>query len=339
MFTRRSAVVAVAITALLTGCTTAAPGDAPADAKNTTVRFALDWTPNTNHTGLYVALAKGYFADAGIDVEVLPFNSSNPEVLVDAGQAEFGISFQELATMSIAAGAELQSVLAVQQTWTTEVAVLADRDDIQSPADLDGLVYGGFDSPSGTAIMKGVIRGAGGTGDFETYTLGTTAYEALYSGDVDFTVPFIAWEGIEAARRGIELKSFAYTDYGFPDSYQVIVVGSEPWLRENPKVARGFVQALARGYQDSIDDPAAAAQILQDENAGLLTDRDLLVDSQTMLAEKFMLDDDGVFGRQTETQWSELGGFLFDSGLLTDRGGKPLTEQPDWSTFFTNEYL
>lgn len=334
--------------AMLVGCQAAAPGDAEADAaagandasgELTTVKFALDWTPNTNHTGLYAAIHQGYFEEVGIEVEVLPFNSSNPEVLVDAGQAEFGISFQDTATMSMAAGADLRSVLAVEQTWATEVAVLADRDDIESPADLDGLIFGGFDNPAETITMRGVVQAAGGEGDFETMVLGTSAYEALYSGDVDFSVPYVAWEGIEAEHRGVELKTFAYTDYGFPDAYQVIVVGNGSWLDEHPEVARDFVGALTRGYEDAIAAPDAAAEMLQQENAGLLTDLDLLVESQRMLSQEYMLDEHGEFGRQTETQWSELGDFLFETGLLVDGDGAPLAEQPDWSTFFTNEYL
>ena len=99
------------------------------------------------------------------------------------------------------------------------------------------------------------------------------------------------------------------------------------------------MQALARGYEDSVEDPEAAAKILQEENAGLLTDLDMLVESQQMLADDYMRDDNGDFGIQTEQHWSELGQFLFDSELLTDNNGKPLDEQPEWSEFFTNEYL
>ena len=89
---------------------------------------------------------------------------------------------------------------------------------------------------------------------------------------------------------------------------------------------------------DSIADPEATAEILQEENSGLLTELDLLVAGQQMLSEGYMLDENGDFSLQTEEHWSELGEFLFDTGLLTDRDGKPLDEQPDWSEFFTNEY-
>lgn len=333
---------ALALAVALVGCASGSPSattDPPAEDSTTSVRFALDWTPNTNHTGLYVALNKGYFADAGIEVEILPFNNSNPEVLVDAGAAEFGISFQDTATMSMASGADLRSVLAVEQTWATEVAVLAERDDITSPADLDGLIFGGFDNPAETITMQGVVQAAGGTGEFETVVLGTSAYEALYSGDVDFTVPYVAWEGIEAEHRGVDLKTFAYTDYGFPNAYQVIVVGNDTWMGEHADATRDFVQALARGYEDAIDDPAGSAEILMEENDGLLTDLDMLIESQEMLSADYMLDENGDFGLQTEQQWQELGEFLFTSDLLTTLDGTPLTEEPTWSDFFTNEYL
>ncbi len=341
----RSRLVAIGLTVLATvvlaACSGAGdPVDSAAPGRDvTTVRFALDWTPNTNHTGLYVAVRKGYFADAGIKVEIVPFNASGPEVLIDAGRAEFGVGPQDAASVAMAAGADLISVLAVEQTWATDVSVLAGRDDIQTPADLDGKIYGGFGSAAEEMIMRGVIKAAGGKGDFANVVLGTTAYEALYSGDVDFTVPYVAWEGIEARRRGVQLKSFAYTDYGFPDCYQMLVLGNKTWLAQHPEVASAFVQALARGYEDAIVDPVGAATILQEENADVLTELDFLIESQQMLAEKYMLDPNGEFGRQTAKQWSDLGRFLLDTGLLVDAGGVPLAEEPDWSTFFTNEYV
>lgn len=313
-----------ALTFVLAGCSSTESEDA------TKIRFALDWTPNTNHTGLYVALHEGYFEDAGLDVEVLPYNDTNPDVLVDAGKAEFGVGFQESTMKSMAQGADVKSVLAVMQRWASEIAVLASRDDIQSPKDLDGKTYGGFGEED-SALVSGVIQAAGGKGDFETVTLGTTAYEALYSGDVDFTIPFVAWEGIEAEERGVDLKTFAYGDYGFPESYQLIILGNGTWLEKHPDEAKKFVQALQKGYQYSIDNPDEAAQILQDENKDLLTDVDMLKKSQRMLAETFMLDDNGKFGRQEEAQWAALAKFFEDKGLLD--------HVDDWSQHFTNAYL
>ncbi|MFT3875659.1 MAG: ABC transporter substrate-binding protein [Propioniciclava sp.] len=335
---RAALAVATVLTLAACGAAPGSPSASPEQPK-AKVRFALDWTPNTNHTGLYVAIDKGYFAEAGIEVEVVPYNSSSPDVLVDSGQAEFGIGFQNNTSISMAAGADLRSVLAVQQNWTTVISVLAERDDIQSPADLDGLIHGGFGDVAEREVMSAVIEKAGGHGTFDTVVLGTTAYEALYERKVDFTVPFVAWEGIEAEHRGVKLKNFAYTDYGFPASYQVIVIGNGRWLDANPALASAFVKALARGYEDAAADPRAAATILQRLNGDVLTDLDFLVESQEMLSKNYMLDQNGKFGRQTEQQWRDLGRFLFEAGLLADGAGTRLTQEPDWSRFFTNEYL
>ena len=331
--------IAVFLTALASTMMLAACGGAGEEDGMTKVRFALDWTPNTNHTGLYVAMEKGYFKEAGLDVEVVPYNDSNPVLLVDSGNAEFAADTQDRMTMAKAAGADVRSVLAIEQNWTTEVSVLAERDDIKRPADLDGKVFGGFGSPADHAILKAIIRGDGGKGEFEEVTLGTSAYEALYSRDVDFTVPYVAWEGIEAADRGVELKNFTYTDYGLPDSYQMVVVGGNKWMEENPEDAKKFVQAIQRGFQDAVDNPDEAAEILQKQNPDVLTDLEFLKKSQRMLSEKYMLDESGKFGTQTQEQWSELGQFLFDNKLLVDASNNPLTEAPDWSTYFTNEYI
>jgi ABC-type nitrate/sulfonate/bicarbonate transport system substrate-binding protein len=329
---RLLAVLSTVLALVLSGC-----GGAADDGR--TIRVALDWTPNTNHTGLFVAQAEGWFAEAGLDVEFLPYNSTSPDTLVSAGAAEFGISFQDSFTFSKAAGADITSVMAVLQHWGSEIAVRADRADITSPADLDGAVYGGFGGPGEEPKMRAVIQGAGGRGEFSTVVLGTSAYEALYSGEVDFTEPFVAWEGVEAELRGEPLKTFRYTDFGFPDAYAVLLVGNAPWLREHPEQADAFVAAAQRGYTLGADDPDRAARILLDANADVLTEPELVVRSQRMLAERYLRDADGTVGTQTPEQWAGYSGFVFDSGVLTGPDGSPLTERPDFTTWFTNDHL
>src|SRR5689334_13207847 len=85
---------------------------ASASPKVGTVRLALDWTPNTDHTGFYVAQANGWYQDAGVDLRILPYGTTAPEALIAAGQAECGISFQDALTFAAAAGAPIVSVMA-----------------------------------------------------------------------------------------------------------------------------------------------------------------------------------------------------------------------------------
>jgi len=328
---------AAAVLALTAACG-GSSDDTDASGSTTKINFALDWTPNTNHTGLYVAQEKGYFEDAGLDVTILPYNSASPDTLVSAGTADFGISFQDSFTVSKAAGANITSVLAVLQHWATQIAVKADRDDITSPADLDGLTYGGFGAAYEEPEMQQIIKNAGGKGEFTSVVLGTSAYEAMYSGDVDFTVPFVAWEGIEAEHAEEPLKTFSYTDYGFPDAYNVLVIGNSDWLGENADVAKKFVTALQKGYQYAADSPQDAAQILMDANPGTFEDTALVTESQQMLADSYLKDDDGVVGTQSADTWEGFSGFLYSCGVLTDADGNPLTEEPDYADWWTDEY-
>ena len=316
----------------------AQPGPAPAPGA-TTVRVALDWTPNTNHTGLFVAQEEGWFREAGLDVQILPYGSASPDTLVSSGAAEFGVSFQDTFSYAKAAGADATSVMAIVQHWASEIAVRADRTDITSPRDLDGRTYGGFGGPSEEPKMRTVIRAAGGSGQFSTVVLGTSAYEALYAGQVDFTEPFVTWEGIEAELRGQPLRTFSFTDYGLPDAYAVLLVGNTPWLRANPDVARRFVQAVQRGYRLAADDPARGAALLQQANPGAFTEPELVTRSQELLSREYLRDESGRIGTQTLERWSGFSGYLFDNGLLAGPDGAPLAQRPDFATWFTDEYL
>src|SRR5690349_17802241 len=94
--------LAVVLALVLSGCA----GGGTAAAPPQKIRIALDWTPNTNHTGLYVAQQEGWFKAAGLDVEFLPYNNTAPETLVSSGAAEFGISFQDTFTFAKATGAD-----------------------------------------------------------------------------------------------------------------------------------------------------------------------------------------------------------------------------------------
>jgi ABC-type nitrate/sulfonate/bicarbonate transport system substrate-binding protein len=336
LISRRTILAALAAAPALAavGCGSGSGAAAPPGSP-TTVRFAMDWTPNTNHTGLYVAQQQGWFRDAGLDVQILPYNSTSPDTLVSSGAAEFGISFQDSFTVSKAAGADITSVLAVLQHWGSAIGVRADRADIRSPRDLDGKTYGGFGAAYEVPKMQAVIRGAGGKGDFKTVVLGTSAYEALYSGQVDFTEPFLAWEGIEAQLANEPLKTFAYADYGFPDAYSVIVIGNSPWLAAHADAAKAFVGALQRGYQLGADDPAQAVKLLTAANPGVFTNPDLVTRSQDMLAQRYLKDGSGKVGTQTVGTWSGFSGFLYDAGVLTGADGKPVTARPDFGTWFT----
>jgi ABC-type nitrate/sulfonate/bicarbonate transport system substrate-binding protein len=319
---------------------TASASPTPDVAHPDTVRLALDWTPNTDHTGFYVAQAKGWYHGAAIDLQILPYGTLAPETLMGSGQADCGISFQDALTFAVASGVKIVSVMAILQHDASAIAVLADSG-ITRPRQLDGKVYAGFGYPNEVPTLKTVIKADGGTGDFKVVTADSTAYEALYSHKADFTIPFTAWEGVEALERGIQLRYFRFTDYGFPDFYQVVLACSTSWLATHPDVARRFVGATVQGFRYAATNPDDAAAILIAQNPGVFdSNKQLPVDSARFLATGgYYVDAAGTVGTQTLAQWTGYSKFLYAQGLLTGPDGKPLATPPDYGSLFTDEYL
>lgn len=304
------------------------------------VRLALDWTPNTNHTGFYVTRSKGWYADAAIALDVLPYGGTAPEAVLAAGQADCGISFQDSLTFAVAAGAPIRSVMAILQHPAQEIAVL-ESSDITRPRMLDGKTYAGFGYPNEVPTLQAVVREDGGRGEFDVVTLDTAAYEALYQGRADFVITFTAWEGVEAELRGIALRTFAFTDYGFPDFYQVVLACNTDWLAANPDTARAFVGATVRGFEFAASNPDEAATILVQENPGVFdANTELpLVSSRFMSENGLLVDAAGRVGIQTLEEWTGYSSFLYEQGLLTGPDGRPLAAAPDYASLFTNDLL
>ena len=303
------------------------------------VTVALDWTPNTNHIGLYAAREKGFYAEAGLDVQILPYTDTAAGTLVANRVADFGVLGAISLFTQRAAGADLKATYAVVQTETGRLVFNAGRTDIRRPKDLDGLTYGGFGSDWENALIATMIRQDGGTGSFETVTLGTSAYEALANGSVDFTLEVYTWEGVKAELEGVAQRAFRYADYGVPDQHTTFLGSSEAYLNENPEDAAAFTEATRRGYAFAADHPEAAADILIGANSDALTDRPLILASlQALIEGHYLRDAEGNIGTIDPAKIDALGDYLFTSGILHDADGKALTEKPDFSAYFSNAY-
>ena len=329
-----------AATAAASGSNEPSASASATPATPATIRLALDWTPNTDHTGFYVAKHEGWYTDAAIDLKVLPYSGTAAETLIGAHQAECGISFQDALTFAVATGIKATSVMAILQRNASQIAVLADSG-IDRPRQLDGKTYGGFGYPNELPTLKFVIKHDGGKGTFKDVIIDSAAYEALYAKRVDFTIPFTAWEGVEAKLRGIDLRYFAFTDYGFPDFYQVVLACDSEWLATQPDAARRFVAATVRGFEMAATDPDGAAAILVQENAGVFEANPALpkASAEFLASGGYYTDPAGKVGPQTLERWQGYSGFLYDQGLLVDADWKPLTTPPDYGSLFSNDYL
>ncbi len=301
------------------------------------VSFQLDWTPNTNHTGLYVAEKEGYYEEAGIKLKILPYSEAGADTIIGAGKANCGITFQENVPLAVAAGTNEIAVMTVVQHQVNALITKKDSK-FKSPKDLTGGTYGGFGLPYEVPMVDQMIEYDGGKGEVKGVTLNTGAYEAVYNGAVDTSLAFRTWELIEAAERGIELNEFPVDEYGVPDFYNVMIACNDDWLKSDPEVAKAFIEATAKGYEFAVENPKEAGQILIDANPGVFPDENLVFASAEMLANEFYDDEEGNFGCQTQTRWEEGTDWLFEKGIITGSDGKPVSSAPDFDTLYTTEY-
>ncbi len=304
------------------------------------VSIALDWTPNTNHIGIFVAQQLGYYKGEGLSVKILPYANTAPETLVSRGKADFGVGNQAGIAYARASGQDVLQVMANIAKTQYAIGVQASNKALQSPKDLDGKTYAGFGTPDEGPELEYVIKADGGTGIFRTITLNTTAYEAVYNGSADFTIAVTTWEGIQAELIGKPMRFFEFTDYGFPVQYSSVIESSNKYLKANPDTAKKFLAATQKGYQYAQDNPAKAAALLTKANPQTIKDARLAKQSALLLA-----DDDyykgagGKIGPVDPAIWERYGSFLYSSKLLTGENGKALASEPDWSKFYTNDYL
>ena len=311
--------------------------EAQSEPEPDVIRVQLDWLPNTNHTGIYVAMAQGWYEEEGIEIEILRYSGAAGEILLDQDVADVAFSFPTYLPFFRAQGFDIVSIAAVLQTNPTEVAVLADGP-ITRPRDLDGQIYGGFGGPAEQSQWEWVVRADGGQGDISGVILDTAAYEALYEGRVQAVEPFVTWEGIEAKQRGIELRTWKYTDFGIPDYPGTVLVAARALVDSDPDLLTRFLAATIKGYEYAVSEPNEAAQMMIDiAGEDVFPNLELVFESARLLAAQYYVDPEGRWGSQTLEQWEGYAAWLFEQGLLLDVDGDPLVDPPDYAAQFTNE--
>jgi len=297
------------------------------------VTFVLDWTPNTNHTGLYVALSKGWFEQAGLDVEVVQPPADGAEVLVASGKAQFGVSFQDSLAPALSGDTPLPvtAVAAVIQHNTSGIISRA-GEGMDTPAGLAGHKYATWDLPVEKATIAHVMAADGG--DFNAVELipstVTDEVSALESKSVDAIWIFYAWAGIACQTAGLETDYFAFADIDpVFDFYTPVIIAGNDFLAEKPETARAFLQALARGYEFAAENPAEAADILMDAAPELRANEALVYASQQYLADQYTADAPR-WGEFDPERWAAFFQWLNDNELA--EGLAP-------NTGFTNDFL
>jgi ABC-type nitrate/sulfonate/bicarbonate transport system substrate-binding protein len=303
----------------------------PDEEELTQVTLMLDWVPNTNHTGIFVAEANGYFEDAGLDVRIIQPGEVYPEAAVIGGSADFGISFQEQVTLARADSVPIVSIAAVLQHNTSGFASLTELN-VTSPKDFEGLRYGAYGNPFETPTLKVLMECAGG--DFDKLEIVNTGYAdplaLIAEKKTDLAWIFYAWQGFQAEQQGIDIDVVMMKDWFdcIPDYYTPVVIASEDTISNRPDVVRAFSGALSRGYEFAVQNPDEAADLLIAAVPEL--DPELVKASQNWISQYYQAEAPR-WGEQKESIWQGYSDWMVKNGILQNSiSGKDA---------FTNEFL
>lgn len=297
----------------------------------TPVTFVLDWTPNTNHTGLYVAVENGYFEEEGLDVTIIQPTEDSASLMVASGAAQLGITCQDTMAPSIIGenALPIQAVAAILQHNTSGIISLKETG-IDRPAHMAGHNYATWNMEVEQAMIRAIVEADGGR--FEDIELiPSTVYDtitALNSG-VDSVWIFYAWDGIATEVKGIDTNylDFGQLDPAF-DYYTPVIIANNTFLEEQGDIARKFLAAAKKGYEFSIEHPEEAAEILLAAAPEL--DADIVRASQKWIAGQYKAEV-SRWGYIDPARWDLFYQWLTDNGLSEE----PIAP----GTGFTNDYL
>jgi ABC-type nitrate/sulfonate/bicarbonate transport system substrate-binding protein len=313
--------------ALLTGCNSVSEQTTETELEKVTV--LLDWVPNTNHTGLYVAKAKGFFKEQGLEVEIIQPSEGGTAQLIAAGQGDFGISYQEEVTNARAMDIPVVAVAAIIQHNTSGFAAPVEKG-IKTPKDFAGKKYGGWGSPMEIAMLEALMAPYGVSVDqVEIVNIGSADFFTSVEKDVDFAWIYYGWTGIEAELRGVELNFILLQDEDPAlDFYTPVIIVEESLIEKNPELIRRFLEGVSRGYEFAIQNPEEAAEILLEYVPEL--NRDLVIASQKYLAKQYKADAPR-WGEMKQEVWKTYADWMYERNLLP--------KNIDPSKAFTNEFL
>ena len=258
---------------------------------NQKIKIVLDWVPNTNHTGLYVAKDLGYFKEEGLDVEIVQPPEGSTTALIGAGGAEFGISFQDTLAKSFAKEnpVPVTAIAAILQHNTSGIISLKEKG-IDSPKKLEGKKYATWEDNIEQAILKKLVTDD--KGDFSKVKLIPYTITDVVTGlktDVDAVWVYYAWDGIATERAGLQTNFLKIRDYGEElDYYSPVIIANNDFLKKNPEIAKKVLKAIKKGYEYAMKNPEESAKILVKNSPEL--DINLVTASQKWISKEYQSD-------------------------------------------------
>ena len=299
----------------------------------TKITIALDWTPNTNHTGIYVANELGYFEEAGIEIEIIEALEAGAEAVVAGGRAEFGISFQDYLVPAFSASEEkrlpITAVAAIIQHNTS--GIISPKElNITSPKELKGHTYATWELPIEQAIIKQVMSNDGASiKDVELIPQYVENLQGAFESGIDSVWIYYGWDGINAEINNIDTNFFYFKDYEKElDYYSPVIIANNDYIAKNEELTKAFLAAVRKGYEFCVENPEEAARILANANEGM--DLELCIESQKWLADKYIADG-AKWGIIEADRWNSFFDWVYENGLCEEKIA------PNYG--FTKQYL
>ena len=298
---------------------------------NQKIKIVLDWVPNTNHTGLYVAKDLGYFKEAGLDVEIVQPPEGSTTALIGAGGAEFGISFQDTLAKSFAKEnpVPVTAVAAILQHNTSGIISLKEKG-IDSPKKLEGKKYATWEDNIEQAILKKLVTDD--KGDFSKVKLIPYTITDVVTGlktDVDAVWVYYAWDGIATERAGLQTNFLKIRDYGEElDYYSPVIIANNDFLKKNPEIAKKVLKAIKKGYEYAMKNPEESAKILVKNSPEL--DINLVTASQKWISKEYQ-SDAKEWGIIDASRWNRFYEWLYKN--------KAVEREIPKDFGYSNEYL
>ncbi len=295
------------------------------------VTLILDYLPNTNHTGIYVAKEKGYYKDQGIDLEIIEPGENNTSLaLLGAGKADFALSYQEDLTYAQTSSSPIPvKAIATVLEHNTSGFVSLKSENITSPKDFEGKVYAGWQSPSEEAMLKAVMKND--NSDYSKLTtVGNTGIGASDLGkNVDIKWFFEGWDLTKAKMDKYDLNYLPLKDLDPRlDYYTPIIVTRDETIEKDSKLVQSFIDATKKGYQFAIKEPKESAKILHQATPD--QDLDFLEKSQEFLSKNYTSNSE-KWGIMTESVWTNYTDFMYENKLIDQKIAS--------NKLFTNQFI
>jgi NitT/TauT family transport system substrate-binding protein len=295
--------------------------------RKTAVRIPLGYIPNVQFAPLYVAVDRGYFTGAGIQVEFDYSFETDAVALVGANNLQFAVVSGEQVLLARAQGLPVVYVAAWYQQYPVSVVAKSGQG-IHRPADLRGKTIGLPGLYGANYIGLRAMLHAGGLteADVTLDSIGFTQVESLATGHDQVVSVYTANEPVQLRAQGYDLTELRVADYVQLASNGLIT--NEKTIAENPDLVRRVVNVFLRGLADTIADPESAYRISTKYVEGLGADDPV---QKQVLATSIGLWKTDRLGATKATAWENMQTVLLDMGLLT----APL----DVSKAFTNEFI